>query len=768
MSSRALRRLREEKEAALQYNEPDISENDDDDDDDETPKKGGFLGMLHEEESSSDDEEETEDDDDDTVTDDDDDDDSEQQHKGNKPVVVNEPSRSNTAKQPQQLHEDDEEDIDAILSSFHPHDETQQPSQSSNAATANAAPSLRSLLLSPSHGYDVQSLDLDHAMRSLLGSAPNIAVDDANNRQRRGGGRKRTAVKKYLFGRPRDSWGRPPSYVGGGLGCKELTREVLRDERNAWGIPWPYRLEDQKDNHDNSSNINNDKNDDSNNRDDDQPSPVPTIMPIEQQKWYSLTMSDTYQEQHYAYQQLLRSRNTHNRSSTATLEDPNALAMFVADHPHFAETLLQLSMVLYHVNDRAKGNDLLRRTMYLYETALPGSILPNANEDNYSNTAQHGAKEILMDIDRQPNSGLFATLFRIMQTSGMTGCFPNALAVGRFLLSLDPLRDPMGVLLILDYYALACRNCIDAQEVGAVFVKELVESGLVSIHYRDPLTDRHHWCCLRDMPGWAYSYALALYRLSRGEECQGNEDLEQSADEALIDALERFPSILSKLLAMNKVNTQDRSFRIDWPKVLPSFAVGDTTADGDSVQDRVTRGAGNHLVRIFVQRNHKLWAGDDVVQWLYRCAEKVVQKKVVSSSDGDSDSLDVNTSSAETATDKQPRLFDKFSPACARYAQFDPSEYEDAFRVLPPEAIALDPNIIAPAMVFDPNRRGRFLRRGQRQEDIPLDGGHEGLMRRLRELVGMGDGDGLGDVEVLDPGMFDVTSMTAKCIGSKF
>ncbi|KAL7488435.1 hypothetical protein ACHAW6_014027 [Cyclotella cf. meneghiniana] len=731
MSSRAIRRLRQEKEAALPFLEQNIS---DDDDEEETPQKGRFLGMLHEDETSSDDDDGTDDDHDDDNDDDDNDDD--HHHDGSNSVVVKEPSKPTAVKpqQQQQQQQEEEEDIDAILSSFHPHDETQQPAQST-AATAKAVPSLRSLLLSSSHGYDIAALDLDQAMRSLLGSAPNIG-EDATNRPRKGAGRKRTAVKKYLFGRPRETWGKPPSYVGGGLGWKELTEDVLREERNAWGIPWPYCL-DRHDNDDNNSR----------NRDDhQQTNQVPTI-PIEQQKWYSLTMSDTYQEQHYAYQQLLRSRNTHNRASTATLEDPNALAMFVADHPHYAETLLQLSMVLYHVNDRAKGNDLLRRTMYLYETALPGSILPNANDDN-PNT-NHGVREILIDVDRQPNSGLFATLFRIMQTSGMSGCFPNALAVARFLLSLDPLRDPMGVLLILDYYALACRNFMDGRQAGAAFVKELVESGMVSIHYKDPLTDRHHWCGLRDMPGWAYSYALALYRLSRGEGCQCDENLEQGADEALIDALERFPSVLSKLLAMNKVNTQDRSFRIDWPKVLPSFTFGDAIADGDTVQDRVTRGAGNHLVRIFVQRNHKLWAGDDVIQWLYRCAENVVERRIVSSN-RDSDTLESNPSSAETVAG-QSCWVDRFSPACARYAQFDPSEYEDAFRVLPPEAIALDPNIIAPAMAFDPNRRGRFLRRGQRPEDIPLDGGHEGLMGRLLELMGMGGGEELGDMEILDP-----------------
>lgn len=42
--------------------------------------------------------------------------------------------------------------------------------------------------------------------------------------------------------------------------------------------------------------------------------------------------------------------------------------------------------------------------------------------------------------------------------AGMVGGARTALEVGRLLLSLDPLGDPMGCLLALDSYALACRQ----------------------------------------------------------------------------------------------------------------------------------------------------------------------------------------------------------------------------------------------------------------------------------------------------------------------
>ena len=131
----------------------------------------------------------------------------------------------------------------------------------------------------------------------------------------------------------------------------------------------------------------------------------------------------------------------------------------------------------------------------MYESALGGGVLPPKKEEDASCSCAH---EILVDVDREPNEGLFATLFRAMQVSGMSGCHATALATGRFLLSLDPLRDPMGVLLILDYYALASRKVLDVGcgevELGSRFIVDLVDSEKINVHYKDPLTDRHHWC----------------------------------------------------------------------------------------------------------------------------------------------------------------------------------------------------------------------------------------------------------------------------------
>lgn len=172
MSSRAIRRLRQEQQEALTS-----LEDDDDESDDEPEQKTGFLDMLDE----SDEEESSDDDDDDVRA---------------APQIV---KAANTVKPSQ---EKEEEDIDAILSSFH------NERSISHSESADATPTLRSLLLSPSRGYDVQSLDLDHAVRSLLGGAN---VGGEGESRQRGKGRSKVTAKKYLFGRPRETWGKPPS-----------------------------------------------------------------------------------------------------------------------------------------------------------------------------------------------------------------------------------------------------------------------------------------------------------------------------------------------------------------------------------------------------------------------------------------------------------------------------------------------------------------------------------------------------------------------------
>ena len=143
-----------------------------------------------------------------------------------------------------------------------------------------------------------------------------------------------------------------------------------------------------------------------------------------------------------------------------------------------------------------------------------------------------------------------------------------------------------------------------------------------------------------------------------------------------------------------------------------------------------------------------MWKENDVLQWMYSCSEEVA-KGSNPKLEGEEDTGEGEMSPSTELPPKQ--LTSTFSPALARYAQCDPTDYEDRFRTFPPEAIAMDPNLVGPALVHD-HRRGRFLRGGQARgggmeremmEEMPAD-----LMEQLRNMLGMAGND---EVDLLDP-----------------
>lgn len=336
-----------------------------------------------------------------------------------------------------------------------------------------------------------------------------------------------------------------------------------------------------------------------------------------------------------------------------------------------------------------------------------------------------------MDQSKEENDGYFSALFRLMRTSCMVGCVATSLAVGRYILSLDPLRDPMGVLLTLDYFAL---NTV--KEENARFLVGLVDSGTVKLYHKEG--DKTYCGELTDLPNMAFSYALALFRLKDEDEDDDDGDVpsfSDRADEALREALRKFPPVLELLLDKNEVNTTGRSFQMDWPTILPHFRSMTEAAssakpsasedsDADSLQHRaMATGAGAHVIKIFIQRSHKLWSGEDVLRWLYDVCVALVEE----SKSGDGNDI--------------PQVPASFHPALIRYMRVDPADYEDAFTTLPADANPLDPALVAPALALDPNRR----RLGRRMPRGAMGGGDfEDLQQQLLQMAGVAGGaDGM-------------------------
>jgi hypothetical protein len=176
MSSRALRRLRQEQlEATLDTN----AEESEEEEEEEEVQKTGFLQLDSSEDESS--EDESSDDEDSAAA---------AAQSTPKPTVKAKPAKV-----------EKEEDIDTILSSFQP-----TKTHDVDAPSSSQTQTLRNILLNKNHGYDIQALDLDYAVKSLLGGVgdfENYPRGCGGGRGRGGGGGRRT-VKKYLFGRPRE------------------------------------------------------------------------------------------------------------------------------------------------------------------------------------------------------------------------------------------------------------------------------------------------------------------------------------------------------------------------------------------------------------------------------------------------------------------------------------------------------------------------------------------------------------------------------------
>ncbi|GKY91353.1 transcription factor 25 [Mayamaea pseudoterrestris] len=428
--------------------------------------------------------------------------------------------------------------------------------------------------------------------------------------------------RMLLFGPARDGWPRPPRHVGGGMGMKKYTDLDNKD------IPWPYNAETST----NSS-----------------------------ARWFQFTYSDTYQQECNDYETIQSSGDFH------------ALVWFVIHHPYNCPALLQLSRVLYQTNHSSDGLAFLRRCLWVYESSALHSFTREHLNGNMG----------LMDAEQAENQTFFAAMFKLVQVAHVAGLYQTAFAVSRFILSLDPLRDPMGVLLSLDSFCLATNAATDAK-----WLIDLVDSNSLHIYYK-VTAEEVISCELQCLPNWAFSYALAKFRLYQDDD--ESEELKLEANAALQDAIKKFPTIVLRLLQANGVDAMGRSFRRDWKTVLDSHRnhANQVVKLWNDASDAANLQAFNLVCKIFIKQHSQLWSSDDVLDFMYNNLVAVMEADPSSSM--------------------------PLSPNAAlrRYAAADPANYDNSFPQLPQEANIVDPGLIAHAMNVDPNR-GRFLRRGRR------------------------------------------------------
>ena len=357
MSSRALRRLRQEKEEQLAL-ESAIEEGEEESDEDLHERKGGFTFMMDDDSSSSDE----------SSSDDDDDGDDDGSEGEQKEVTSEHVQR----RQVLEKEEEDEEDLDALLSEF----QVVGGGGEKGVGDGNQTQFQKNILLD---GNNPRDYDLDYTLRSMLGGVDTNANDgwtNHNNSTRRNtrGGRMTRSNQRFLFAQPKEQWGRrPAALLGGGLGMKLQGDDNSKQENSQVHVPWPYNCGEAF--------------------------PHP-------QAWHTFERSNTYSSKVHEYDNFI--------SNTG---DVNALAMFVGDNPFIVEPLLQLSMFFFCTRDNEKGLDILKRILWILEYAcIPGFLPSLRNGDNGYTLTRN-----LMDHDRDENAAFFSAMFRFVQASCMVG-----------------------------------------------------------------------------------------------------------------------------------------------------------------------------------------------------------------------------------------------------------------------------------------------------------------------------------------------------------
>ncbi len=375
--------------------------------------------------------------------------------------------------------EEADDDFDDILSEFNNH-KTNQPNQptltqNNNGVLVEETMNVHTILIN--NQVDIKDFDLEHSLRFMLGGGANTGVagnndnNNVHNLVRIGGvdgsGRNRrnnvTLQKRCLFAQGREGWGRrPTSYIGGGLGMEILDmeptltksvnydndddenegKEAYHDKSESSSDknvpPWPYN--------DNAILQTNHRHQNM----------------VQSAKWYSFRRSNTYQNKLNEFETYI-----------ASTGDINFLTMYIADNPFIVEPMLQLAMFFFHSRENEKGMDLIKRILWILECASISGFLPSSITSRHHNGKKTTCA--LMDCDLEENEIFFSVLNLFIRNSTMMGCVNTSLAASRLLLSLDPLRDPMGILTVMDYFALATLRECDYR-----FIVEMVESKLVS------------------------------------------------------------------------------------------------------------------------------------------------------------------------------------------------------------------------------------------------------------------------------------------------
>ena len=291
--------------------------------------------------------------------------------------------------------------------------------------------------------------------------------------------------------------------------------------------------------------------------------------------------------------------------------DPNYLAARVAEKPYLAPPLVALATFSLRVGRKELAEPLLRRATTAYEVAL------NAGSERTRDLV----KRAVLRVDAaQGESALFFKAIHVRaRVAAASGAPETAANLFRFLLALDPLGDPCGVLLRLDADLLQAG---DNEAVLALFDAPMTVAKLPQCDVFDDAPRRHtkphttHDSSSRLLPGLALNRALALLRVPGDRK-----EKRISATNAVADALAAHPHLLTNMLGACGINPNaDFTTSYDFREVVVHEHFRKQTRRA-CLANAYSVGAYELALDAACIRGRKLWAEPDALKLLHDGAQ---------------------------------------------------------------------------------------------------------------------------------------------------
>jgi len=255
---------------------------------------------------------------------------------------------------------------------------------------------------------------------------------------------------------------------------------------------------------------------------------------------------------------------------------PDYIVQILNRNPYHIDSMLQLSEICKMGEDSQMATELIERTLFAMEAAFHPLFNLSVGISR-------------LDYRRQENRAFYLALYRHMTYVGSRACYRTALELSKVIINLDPVSDPLGVILIVDFFALRSNQ----------------HNWLIRVYNEWESTKN-----LSQLPNMAYSIAVAKFQRANQKDVRDTKEAGAAmaeADSCLKYALTMFPSALLPLLDKCGIEADAKA------ATSPFFLEGHTSKGLEI------------LVGMYVHRSYHIWKDPALLPWLERNVNSVLE-----------------------------------------------------------------------------------------------------------------------------------------------